>query len=128
MSDIRHFSTEAGPKAIGPYATAVMAGGFAYLSGMIPVDPATGKPELGDAASEMARVLANIGIVLSELGLSFADIVKTTIFLTDMGEFAKANEVYKQAFSGNYPARSCVQVTALPAGVHVEVEVIAKLK
>ena len=122
------FLTQRGPRAIGPYSTAVIAGGVCYLSGMIPVDPATGRLA-GSAIEEQARqVFENIKTVMGELNASTADILKTTVFLQDLGDFAAVNEIYAEYFGPDYPARSCVQVSALPMGARVEVEAVASLE
>ncbi len=110
---------------IGPYSVAAEANGFVYISGQIPVDPATGVGVEGDAAVQATRVMENIALLLSDLGLGFSDVVKTTIFLTDMGDFAKVNAVYAERFPEEPPARSTVEVSALPGGYNVEIETIA---
>ncbi len=122
------FLTRKGPKAIGPYSTAVIQGGVCYLSGMIPVDPATGKLAADDAAGQARQVFENMKTVLGELNLSLAHILKTTVFLTDLGNFGAVNEIYGAYFGPDYPARSCVQVSALPMGAQVEVEAIATME
>jgi len=110
---------------IGPYSVAVEANGFVYISGQIPVDPATGVGVEGDAAAQAKRVMENIALLLGDLGLGFTDVVKTTIFLTDMSDFAKVNAVYAERFPEDPPARSTVEVSALPGGYNVEIETIA---
>ena len=122
------FLTGKGPRAIGPYSTAVMHDGVCYLSGMIPVDPATGALAAQDAAGQARQVFENIKTVLGELNLSPADILKTTVFLTDLGAFGAVNEVYAEYFGPDYPARSCVQVSALPMGAQIEMEAIVSRK
>ena len=122
------FLTQRGPKAIGPYSTAVMQGGLCYLSGMIPVDPATGKLASAEVGGQARQVFENIKTVLEEMELSMADILKTTVFLTDLGDFKTVNEIYAEYFGPDYPARSCVQVSALPMGSQIEVEAVASLK
>ncbi|MBQ8964505.1 MAG: reactive intermediate/imine deaminase [Clostridia bacterium] len=122
------FLTQRGPKAIGPYSTAVMQGGSCYLSGMIPVDPATGRLAAEDVGGQARQVFQNIQTVLEELELSMADVLKTTVFLTDLGDFGEVNRIYAEWFGPDYPARSCVQVSALPMGAKVEVEAVAALK
>ena len=122
------FLTQRGPKAIGPYSTAVMQGGVLYLSGMIPVDPSTGRLAAEDVGGQARQVFENIKTVLEELELSMADILKTTVFLTDLGSFTAVNEIYAEYFGPDYPARSCVQVSALPKGAQIEVEAVAALK
>ena len=122
------FLTRKGPKAIGPYSTAVILDGVCYLSGMIPVDPATGKLAADDAAGQARQVFENIKAVLEELNASPADILKTTVFLTDLGQFGAVNAIYAEYFGPDYPARSCVQVSALPMGAQIEMEAVASLK
>ena len=124
----RCFLSQKGPRAIGPYSTAVLQGGSCYLSGMIPVDPATGKLAGDDVGVQARQVFENMKTVLGEMNLSMADIVKTTVFLTDLGAFGAVNEIYAEYFGPDYPARSCVQVSALPMGARVEVEAIAALE
>ena len=124
----RCFLTQAGPKAIGPYSTAVIQGGTCYLSGMIPVDPATGRLAGEDVKIQARQVFENIKTVLGELNLSLADILKTTVFLTDLGTFGEVNEIYAAYFGPDYPARSCVQVSALPMGARIEVEAVVSLE
>ena len=122
------FLTQKGPKAIGPYSTAVVRDGVCYLSGMIPVDPATGKLAAQDAGGQARQVFENIKTVLGELKLTPADILKTTVFLTDLGSFGAVNEIYAEYFGPDYPARSCVQVSALPMGAKIEVEATVALE
>ena len=124
----RCFLSSRGPRAIGPYSTAVLQGGSCYLSGMIPVDPATGKLAGDDVGAQARQVFENMKTVLGEMNLSMADIVKTTVFLTDLGAFGAVNEIYAEYFGPDYPARSCVQVSALPMGAQVEVEAVAALE
>ena len=126
--DKRCFLTRKGPKAIGPYSTAVISGGVCHLSGMIPVDPATGELAAQDTAGQARQVFENMKTVLEELELSMACILKTTVFLTDLGDFGAVNEIYATYFGPDYPARSCIQVSALPKGAKIEVEAIATLK
>lgn len=118
-------------KTFGPsrlYSTAVQAGGLAFISGMGPTDPATGKVEKGGFGAQIHRVLQNLGIVLKELGLSYSDVVKTNIYLSDMENFAQANEVYTQYFTQDLPARTTVQVARLPGDIAVEIELVAALR
>ena len=122
------FLTQRGPKAIGPYSTAVIQGGVCYLSGMIPVDPSTGKLAAEDVGGQARQVFENMKTVLEEMDLSLANILKTTVFLTDLGSFGAVNEIYATYFGPDYPARSCVQVSALPMGARIEVEAIAALE
>ena len=104
------FLTTNGPKAIGPYSTAVISGKTVYLSGMIPADPATGKIVEGGIEAQATQVFENIGTVLHEMGLTFAGALKTTVFLTDLGDFAAVNAIYERYFGPDFPARSCVEV------------------
>ena len=112
------------PAAIGPYSQATMAGNTVYVSGMLGIDPATGDLVEGVAA-QAEQALKNLEAVLSAAGGSTADVCKTTVFLTDMGDFAAINEIYAAHFSAPYPARSCVQVGALPKGGLFEIEAVA---
>lgn len=125
MKDL--FTAEA-PKPIGPYSQAILAGGFLFLSGQISIDPKTNEVCLfnGDVARQTELVLNNIATVLAAQNLSFENVVKTTIFLTDLSQFGKVNELYARAFGQHKPARSTVGVSALPKGVGVEIEVIAQ--
>lgn len=118
-------SSDRAPKAIGPYSQAVKAGGFVFLSGQIPIDPATGELVTGGIAAQTMRVMDNIGAVLAAAGLGFDNIVKSTIFLTDLASFATVNEVYGGRFASAPPARSTVEVKGLPKGAQVEIEVVA---
>ena len=120
------FLTTKGPKAIGPYSTAVLSGHSVYLSGMIPVDPATGKLVEGGVEEQARRVFENIAIVLEELGLAPQSAVKATVFLTDLGDFGAVNAIYSDFFKADFPARSCVEVSRLPAGASVEVELVCE--
>jgi reactive intermediate/imine deaminase len=114
------------PQPIGPYNQAVRSGTLLFCSGQIAIDPATGKLIDGDVAAQTQRVLANIAAVLGAGGCGFANVVKTTIFLTDMGDFATVNAIYGERFGGGVaPARSTVAVAALPLGARVEIEAIA---
>jgi 2-iminobutanoate/2-iminopropanoate deaminase len=113
------------PKAIGPYSQAVVSGNMVFLSGQIPLDPETGKVESTDIVAQTKQVMNNIEAVLAAEGLTFKNVAKTTIFLTDLGNFQKVNEIYEAALQGVKPARSTVQVAALPRGVGVEIEMLA---
>ncbi len=115
------------PAALGPYSHAVQAGGFLFTSGQVPLVPATGKLVGPDIESQANQVLDNLEQVLRSAGLTFADVVKTTIFLTDLADFAAVNAIYATRFPENPPARSCVQVAALPAGARMEMELVAAL-
>jgi 2-iminobutanoate/2-iminopropanoate deaminase len=115
-----------GVKPIGPYSIAAEAiGRLVFISGQVAIDPATGEKEAGDAAAQTTRIMDNLGLVLGDLGVDHDNIVKTTIFLVDMAEFTAVNEVYGRYFTGKPPARSTVQVGALPGGFRVEIEAIA---
>ena len=118
-------SADGAPKAIGPYSQAIRAGQLLFLSGQVPLDPATGQIVDGDVAAQARRVLDNLGAVLTGAGLSFAHVVRTTIFLADMNDFAKVNEVYGSYFFEPYPARATVQVARLPRDSRVEIDAIA---
>jgi 2-iminobutanoate/2-iminopropanoate deaminase len=118
-------STSEAPGAIGPYSQAVRSGSFLFCSGQIPLDPKSGQIVPGDIAAQTRRVLDNIGAILKAGDLTFDDVVKTTIFLTNLGDFQTVNEIYGSYFNQDPPARSTVQVAALPKGVNVEIEVIA---
>ena len=121
---LNRVSTSKAPAAIGPYSQAVWAGNFLYLSGMMPIDPATGALEPADITVQASRIMKNIEAVLSEAGLTQENVVKTTCFLSDMANFAPFNAVYGEYFTST-PARSCVAVRELPKSALVEVEVIA---
>ena len=118
-------ATDKAPKAIGPYSQAIVYGGLAYLSGQIPLDPATGQLVEGDIAAQTTRVLENLKAVLEACGSGLDRVVKTTVYIKDMGEFAKMNEVYGKYFSENPPARSTVEAARLPRDVRVEIDAIA---
>jgi len=118
-------ATERGPKAIGPYSQAIKANGLVFLSGQIPLDPATQQLITGDVAAQTERVLQNIAAVLDAAGTSLARVVKTTVFLKNMNDFVAMNEVYGRYFKTAPPARSTVEVARLPKDVLVEIDVIA---
>jgi 2-iminobutanoate/2-iminopropanoate deaminase len=118
-------STDAAPKAIGPYSQAIVAGNLIFTSGQIPLDPATQQMVEGDVRVQAERVMENLASVLEAAGAGFAQVVKSTIFLADLADFAVVNEVYGKRFPSNPPARSTVQVAALPKGARVEIELIA---
>jgi 2-iminobutanoate/2-iminopropanoate deaminase len=117
--------TQAAPKAIGPYSQAVRSDGMIYLSGQLGLDPATGQLVSGGVEQQTRRALANLLAVLEAAGSGLDRVVKTTVFLTDMGKFAEMNAIYSEYFSEQPPARSAVQVSALPKGAVVEIECIA---
>lgn len=122
---IETVATDRGPKAIGPYSQAVRANGFVFLSGQIPLDPKTQQIVEGDAAVQTERVLENLKGVVEAAGSSLHHVVKTTVFLADMNDFAAMNEVYARYFTANAPARSTVEVSRLPKNVRVEIDLIA---
>ncbi len=119
--------SEKAPKAIGPYSQAISvpAGKMVFLSGQIPLDPATGEIVAGDVTAQTQRVMENLEAVLAAAGCTFAQVVRCGIFLTDLGDFGKVNEVYGRYFPANPPARATVQVSALPRGAKVEIDCIA---
>ncbi len=119
--------TDQAPAAIGPYSQAVKVSDFLYCSGQIPLDPQTGEVVDGDISVQAERVMANVKAVLAAADCDFSHIVKTTIFMQDLQDFAVVNEIYGRCFSGPAPARSTVQVAGLPKGVLLEVEVVAYL-
>jgi 2-iminobutanoate/2-iminopropanoate deaminase len=118
-------ATEQAPKAIGPYSQAVKRNGIVYLSGQIPLDPASGQMVEGDIAVQTARVLDNIQAVLAAAGSSLEQVLKTTVYLKDVGEFARMNEVYARYFAKDPPARSTVEVARLPRDARVEIDALA---
>lgn len=112
---------------VGPYSPAVEAGGFVYLSGQIPIDASTGKIVEGDISAQAEQCLKNLVNVLAAAGLTTDNVVKAAVFLTDMGDFKSVNEVYAKYFNKPYPARTAIAVAALPLGVGIEIEAIAKI-
>jgi 2-iminobutanoate/2-iminopropanoate deaminase len=118
-------NTSNAPSPIGPYSQAVLAGNLLFLSGQVCFDPATGQLNNTDIPTETHQVMHNLKAVLQEAGFSFANVVKTTIFLSDMGYFGEVNEVYGKYFEGNFPARETVAVKTLPRNVNVEISMIA---
>jgi len=126
-AEIDIISTDRAPRAIGPYSQAVSSGGVMYLSGQVALDPASGEL-IGTTAEEQAsQALKNLGAVLAEAGSGFDRVVKTTVYLTDMNDFAAVNSVYARAFGDSRPARATVQVAGLPKGARVEIDAIALL-
>lgn len=117
--------TPSAPQSLAPYSPAAETAGLVFLSGQVGLDPRTGERAPDDVEAQAHQVMSNIGAVLGDLGLGYDDIVKTTIFLADIDDFAKVNEVYASYFDGDYPARSAVQAGALPAAFLVEIEVVA---
>jgi 2-iminobutanoate/2-iminopropanoate deaminase len=124
---MRALHTDRAPAAIGPYSQAVAAGPFLFTAGQIGLVPETGQLATADVVGQAEQVFRNLAAVLTEAGLDFGDVVKSTVFLTDMTEFPAVNEVYARHFTMPYPARSTVAVAALPADARVEIEVVAKL-
>jgi 2-iminobutanoate/2-iminopropanoate deaminase len=114
-----------GPAPLGPYSIATEANGFVFLSGLVPIDPATNEPVVGEIEDQTHQTMRNIGAVLGDLGLGYDDIVKTTIYLQDMADFPRVNAVYAEYVGDAKPARSTVEVAALPGGFRVEIEAIA---
>ena len=117
--------TDKAPAAIGPYSQAVMAGGFVFVSGQIPLDPATGELVTGDIREQARRVLTNLGEILAAAGSSLDDVVKATVYMADMNDYAAVNEVYAEFFGESKPARAAVEVARLPKDVGIEIDVIA---
>jgi len=113
------------PAAVGPYNHAVRVGDLLFSAGQIPLDPATGNLVPGDIKVQTERVLQNVKAILDDQKLTFGNVVKTTVFLTNLGDFAAMNEVYAKYFTADFPARSTIQVSALPKGANVEIEVVA---
>lgn len=124
---LQAITTDKAPAAIGPYSQAVKFGNMLFCSGQIPLDPASGEMSTGNVSDQAERVMSNIAAVLSAAGLGFDDVIKTTIYLVDMGDFAAVNEIYGNCFPAHKPARSTVAVKSLPRGALVEIEVIAGL-
>ena len=122
---MKQIISENAPAAIGPYSQAVEVGGFVYASGQLPIDPATGIFPEGGIKEQTRQSLLNVSAILEAAGLSLSNVVKTTVYLADMGAFADMNAVYSEFFKAPYPARSAVAVKALPKGAMVEIEVIA---
>jgi 2-iminobutanoate/2-iminopropanoate deaminase len=118
-------SSSKAPKAIGPYSSALRAGQLLFVSGQVPIDPATGTMVTGDVAAQTRRVLDNIGALLAAGGLTYADLVRTTVFLADMNDFAAMNEVYRAYFTEPYPARSTIEAARLPRDARIEIDAIA---
>lgn len=125
---VRSTHTDKAPAAIGPYSQATIAGGFLFTAGQIALDPATGQIVPGDVVAQAERVLQNLSAILEHNGLAWADVAKTTVFLQDMADFPRVNEVYARVLGDARPARSTVQVAALPRGVLVEIDAIAALR
>lgn len=122
---MKQISTQNAPAAIGPYSQAIEVNGFVYASGQLPIDPATGAFPEGGVKEQTRQSILNVKAILEEAGLVLSNVVKTTVYLADMGDFAAMNEVYSQFFAQPFPARSAIAVKALPKGALVEVEVVA---
>ena len=125
---MKTISTEKAPAAIGPYSQAIQVGNLVYTSGQIPIDPATGMIVTGGIKEQTFQSLTNVKAILEEVGLTMSNVLKTTVFMADMGDFADMNSVYAEFFTEPYPARSAVAVKTLPKGALVEIEVIAEVK
>ena len=121
-------STKKAPAAIGPYSQAIQVGNLIYTSGQIPIDPETGVFVEGGIKEQTRQSLTNVQAILQEAGLTMSDVVKTTVFMADMGDFAEMNAVYAEFFTAPYPARSAIAVKTLPKGALVEIEVVAEVK
>jgi 2-iminobutanoate/2-iminopropanoate deaminase len=120
-------STKKAPQAVGPYSQGIVACGLVFVSGQLPLDPSTGGMKEGGIKEQAKQALDNLGAVLSEAGAAFSDVVKVSVFLTDMRHFPEVNEVYSTCFEAPYPARSCVEVRRLPKDAPIEIEAIARL-
>ena len=125
---MKMISTKKAPAAIGPYSQAIQVGNLVYTSGQIPIDPTTGAFVEGGIKEQTRQSLSNVKAILEEAGLSMSNVVKTTVFMADMGDFAEMNAVYAEFFTEPYPARSAVAVKTLPKGALVEIEVVAEVK
>ncbi len=124
---LKSVHTENAPAAIGPYSQGVVANGFLFTAGQIAIDPATGQVIAGSVAAQTERVMTNLGAVIATVGAGWKDVVKTTVFLQDMADFPVVNEVYGRVLGDARPARSTVQVSALPRGVLVEIEAVVAI-
>lgn len=122
---VQTISTDKAPKAIGPYSQAIAANGFLFVSGQIPIDPASGQLLQGSISEQTARVMANLKAILEQAGTTLSTVVKTTVYLKDMSDFEEMNQVYGEFFSSHRPARATVQVARLPKDVSIEVDAIA---
>lgn len=125
---MKTISTEKAPAAIGPYSQAIQVGNLVYTSGQIPIDPATGMIVKGGIKEQTLQSLTNVKAILEEVGLTMSNVLKITVFMADMGDFADMNSVYAEFFTEPYPVRSAVAVKTLPKGALVEIEVIAEVK
>jgi len=126
--NVRIVHTENAPAAIGPYSQAVVAGDFLFTAGQIAIDPATGQVVQGDVSAQTERVMHNLAAVLEKAGASWSDVLKTTVYLQDMADFPRVNEVYGRVMGDARPARSTVQVAGLPRGVLVEIDAVAVVR
>src|ERR1700730_5941610 len=126
-SGLRTIAVEGAPKAVGPYAQGIVAGGFLYTAGQTPRDPVTGNPVAGDISVQTNRVLDNLEAILKGAGCTLQDVVKVTVFMTDLADFAKMNETFGARFGSHGPARSTVQVSKLPSAAQLEIDVVARL-
>ena len=124
---LRTVAVEGAPKAVGPYAQGIIANGFLYTAGQTARDPATGNPVSGDIVVQTNRVIDNLEAILKGAGCTLQDVVKVTVFMTDLGDFAKMNEAYAARFGSHRPARSTVQVSKLPANAQLEIDVVARV-
>ena len=124
---IRTVQSDSAPAAIGPYSQGVVAGGFLYTAGQIALDPTTGQIVVGDVAAQTERVLTNLAAILASGGCSWRHVVKTTVYLHDMADFPRVNEIYARTLGDARPARSTVQVSALPRGALVEIDAVAHI-
>ena len=124
----KQVQTDQAPKAIGPYSQGIVANGFVFASGQIPIDPASGELNTGTIEEQTRQVLKNLGAVLEAAGSSYENVVKATVFLQDMNDFGKMNAVYGEFFPAPYPARAAVQVARLPRDVKIEIEAVALVK
>jgi 2-iminobutanoate/2-iminopropanoate deaminase len=127
MAELKRVQTTGAPAAIGPYSQAIVAGDMVYTAGQIPLDPDSMQVVDGGIAEQTQRVMKNLAAILEQAGASLQSVVKTTVFLTDMGDFTAMNEVYAEHFGGHKPARSTVQVSRLPKDVMVEIEALARV-
>ena len=128
MAELKPVHTDHAPKAIGPYSQAIVTDGWVFCSGQIPLDPGTMQQVTGDVAAQTDQVLTNLRHVLEAAGAGMDTVVKTTVFLADMGDFGSMNEVYARHFGDHRPARAAVQAAALPKGVDVEIECVARVR
>ena len=126
-NSLRTIAVSGAPKAIGPYAQGIVANGFLYSAGQTPRDPVTGNPVEGDITAQTSRVFDNLEAILKGAGCTFQDVVKVTVFMTDLADFAKMNETFAARFGNHRPARSTVQVAKLPSNAHLEIDLIARV-